>query len=161
MWSIYIGGKRVKAWFRLHSKFACVQQLASHSAWNRYWPWSELCNVVMLSSISRSVVNMHVFGYNIVPHCNHVCICNANCYTLSFVHVISGLCTAHHAWWAFANFVFCMFEKSVSTGGGQIGENLRVLVTKPMMNLKRALGTDGTFPTHEKAQCHIIKMQQC
>lgn len=51
---------------------------------------------------------------------------------------------------------FCvLFGKSVSTRGGQIGGNLGVLVTKPMMNLKRALGTDGILPTHEKAEYHI------
>ena len=51
---------------------------------------------------------------------------------------------------------FCvLFGKSVSTRGGQIGGNLGGLVTKPMMNLKRALGTDGILPTHEKAECHI------
>ena len=34
---------------------------------------------------------------------------------------------------------FCdLFGKSVSTRGGQIGGDLGVLVTKPMMNMKRA-----------------------
>ena len=30
-----------------------------------------------------------------------------------------------------------------------------MLVTKPLMNLKRALGTDDILPTHEKAEYHI------
>ena len=51
---------------------------------------------------------------------------------------------------------FCVvFGKSVSTRGGQIGGDLGVLVTNPVMNMKRALGTDGILPTHEKAEYHI------
>ena len=30
-----------------------------------------------------------------------------------------------------------------------------MLVTKPMMNMKSVLGTDGILPTHEKAEYHI------
>ena len=30
-----------------------------------------------------------------------------------------------------------------------------MLVTKPIMHLKRALGTDGILPTHEKADYHV------
>ena len=51
---------------------------------------------------------------------------------------------------------FCvLFGKSVSIRGGQIGGDLGVLVTNPVMNLKRALGTNGILPTHEKAEYHI------